>query len=351
MESQLMTALSCCATLRARNWRFGLLLAIGVLAMSPVRAGADELTDALKQVPTRIVYETWQDDNWELFTVRADGSELTNLTKTPDANELYPHVSADGRKIAFVCDEGTGATKVRNVYVMNLDGTERQRVATNSRQPCWQEGSAILSYLKGEVEKFTFTDYATKGVFMYDLASGQHTQHPNKQLMHLYNPCWTPDGKWCVATVHAGMGFSHAILAFKVDGMQVFDLKIPGCRPDISPDGKRITWGASDWALRVGDLDFSGDAPKVLNARDVATSEKPMKIYHSDWSPCGKFIAFSRGPDKEILGTIPEVVGAKAQGWNIGVADAGQANRWTMITTDGKCNKEPDWIPPVKETP
>jgi hypothetical protein len=85
-----------------------------------------------------------------------------------------------------------------------MDGTDRQLVATNAREPCWKEDSTVLAYLKGEVEQFTFTDYATKGTFFHDLASGRHTQHPNKELMHLYNPCWTPDGKWCVAIPYAG---------------------------------------------------------------------------------------------------------------------------------------------------
>ena len=325
----------------------GLCAVMSVLAAA---AAAAELADDARRIPTSIVYETWQDDNWELFTIRADGSGMANLTKTPDRNELYPHASPDGKKVCFVCDEGAGASQSRNVYVMNLDGTERKLVAANARDPFWKADSKVIAYLKGEVDEFTLTDYATKGLFFYELATGEHTQHPNHDLMHLYNPCWSPDGKWIVSTVHAGMGYRHGILAIEVDGLGVFDLKISGCRPDISPDGKHLAWGSSDWALSIGDLDFTA-APKVVNIRNAVTSEKPMKIYHVDWSPCGKYIAFSRGPDRKILGTIPEVVGAKAKGWDIGVADAEAINRWMQITFDGNCNKEPDWIPLAKESP
>ncbi len=316
-----------------------------MMTLAPVSAIAEELASALKAVPFRIVYETWQNDNWELLVAQADGSESVNLTNTPDANELYPHASPDGTRICFVCDEGTGAQKVRNVYVMNIDGTDRLLVARNARQPCWKFDSTAVAYLKGEVEQFSYTDYATKGVWIYDLATRQHAEHPNKDLYHLYNLCWSPDGKWFVSTVHAGMGYEHAILAFEADGTAVYNLKIPGCRPDISPDGKRIAWGPSDWALRVGDLDFSTGTPRVVNARDVVTSDKPMKVYHVDWSPDGKYIAYSRGPESEILGLIPELVGVKASGWDIEVADVSQTNRSMRITSDGNCNKEPDWMP------
>jgi len=315
-----------------------------IISHSPA-AEADDFAAELRNVPYRIVYETWRDDNWELFASNADGSQVENLTSTSDINELYPHASPDGTKLCFVCDEGEGAAKVRNVYMMNLDGTGRRLVARNARQPCWSPDSTAIAYLKGEVEQFTYTDYASKGLAIFDVATGKHTDHPNTDLFHLYNLCWSPDGKRFVATVHAGMGYSHAILTFDADGTAVYDLKIPGCRPDFSPDGRRVAWGPSDWALRVGDLDLSGDLPRVVNARDVVTSEKPMKIYHVDWSPDGKYIAFSRGPDRKILGLIPEIVGAKARGWDIGVADANQTDRMMMITSDGNCNKEPDWIP------
>ena len=308
-------------------------------------ATADEaLADELKGVGHRIIYETYQDGNWELFVRNADGSGVVNLTRTPKVNELYPHVSPDGTKVSFVVDEGEGESQDRGVYYMNMDGTGRKQVAKNARQACWKSDSSAIAYLKGEFEKFSYKDYATRGIFIYDLKTGERRQHPNRDIHHLYNLCWSPDGRWFVATVHAGMGFKHAILAIEADGMKVVNLGIPGCRPDISPDGQRIAWGPGDWALRVGRLDMAGPEPKVTGAHDILTSEKPMKIYHIDWSPDGRYVTYSRGPAKKRLGLIPEIVGAKAEGWNICAADASKTNRWIEITSDGKCNKEPDWV-------
>jgi len=83
----------------------------------------------LKEVPFKMVYETYRGtegrQNWELYLMNADGSNPINLTNTPDVDEMYPHVSPDGTKICFVTDEGVGRKKVRSVYYMKIDGTER----------------------------------------------------------------------------------------------------------------------------------------------------------------------------------------------------------------------------------
>jgi Tol biopolymer transport system component len=329
----------------------GLVLAMAAVLFSAAGARAEDLLDELKHVPYKIVYETWRGSNWNLYLINADGSNPVNLTRDPQANELYPHVSPDGTKLAFTSDEGEGQAKTRSLYYRNIDGSGRTLVAKNARDFCWNADGTAIAYLPGEFEKFTYADFASKGLCSYDLASGKQQQHPNGDLHHLYCLCWSPDENWFLATVHAGMGFQHAILVIEAKGMGVFNLKIPGCRPDISPDGKRLAWGAGDFTLSVADLDFTGPQPKVINRRDIVTSQKPDKIYHIDWSPDGKYVAFSRGPTEKRLGLLCEFVGVQAEGWNICVADPTQQNRWVAITSDGNSNKEPDWVPLPKREP
>ena len=312
-----------------------------------LRDPSPDLMFALKSYPHKLIYETNRDGNWELYLCNADGSNPVNLTKTPDVDELYPKPSPDGSKICFVADEGKGDAKIRNIYYMNSDGTGRTKVADNAREPCWSSDGTQIAYLKGEFEKFTYSDFATKGLFIYDLKTGKTREHVNKKLHHLYTLNWSPDGKWFVATVHGGMGFKHGILAIEAEGDKVFDLQLDGCRPNVSPDGKKVCWGHGDYCAGVADLDFSGPTPKAINIHDVVESTKPIETYHVAWSPDMKYLTFTRGPKvegKSLKGLLPEFPGVEAPGWNVCVADATQRNRWVAITSDGKSCKQPSWV-------
>jgi len=316
------------------------------LAQERHQEQSKDLLKELKSYPHKIIYETNRDGNWELYLVNADGSDPVNLTKTPDVDELYPKPSPDGSKICFVADEGKGGARVRNLYYMNSYGTDRVKVAGNAREPCWSPDGNSIAYMKGEFEKFTYSDFATKGLFIYDLKTKSTRQHVNKNLHHLYTLNWSPDGKWFVATVHGGMGFQHGIIAFEADGDKVFDLKLEGCRPNLRFDGKKITWGHGDFCAGVADIDLTS-APKVSNIHNVVETKDPIETYHVIWSPDGRYLTYTRGPkatQKNLKGLLPEFPGVDAPGWNVCVADAAQRNRWVAITGDGKSCKQPSWV-------
>ncbi len=333
------------------RWRFAFAAAMAAFlaaadgAEGPGQAEAEtteqtRLRAELAKLPCRIVFESYRGGNWELCAVRADGSDGVNLTRTPGSHELYPHASPDGRRICFVADEGQGKAKVRSVYCMNADGSGRTLVARNARQPCWGPAGSQIAYLKGEFDRFTHKDFATKGVLLYDVKTARHRRHGNGELHHLYNLCWSPCGQWFTATVHGGMGHKHANLAFPAEGKQVYKLpRVGGCRPDIHPEGTRLSWNATDQLIAIADLALGAGPPKVTNVRKAVTCDKQHEVYHADWSPCGRYLAFSHGPKG------PEQVGLVAKGWHIYVAEASRPDVWVAVTTDGESNKEPDWLP------
>jgi len=314
-------------------------------SVQPERTPQPKETLDLAAIPYKLVYETYRStkrkENWELVMVNPDGSDPVNLTNTPDVDEMYPHVSPDGTKISFIVDKGKGRSRVRHVYYMDIDGSNRVHVAEHARQPCWCFDSKSLAYLKGEYTRYSTREYATHGLMFYYLEHKWHRPHVNDELHHLYATCWSPDGKWFLAAVQGGMGYSDTIIAFEAFGKEVFDLDpwhVKGCRPDFSADGTKMVWGETDWNLKIGDIDTTGPEPKVTNIREIVRCGKKFKVYHVDLSPDGKYIAFSYGPARG-----GQQVGGRAKGWNICIG--GLTGNWVQITTDGRHNKEPDWVP------
>jgi Tol biopolymer transport system component len=341
----------------------GLLAAFASLAQSVRASDTEPLRERLKALPFKIAYESYVNSNWEIFVMNADGSGAVNLTKTPDLNEHYPQVSPDGRKMCFVADKGEGREAVRSLYVMDIDGRNRKKIADYAREPFWAPDGKVIGYLDQEYPKFDVIDYYTKGMNFYDLETGKVTPHPNyTNLHHLYNPNFSANGKWIVSTVHAGMGFDHAILLIEAHGDKIINLKIPGCRPRLSPDGKQVAWGAGDNEIVAAPIDTDSDDPKVGEWR-IHIKDATNKVYHARWSPDSRFISFSRGPDGEgdisKAGTFQaacEIMGVYAPGWNIGVVpasgsetnDLNQATAadFSMLTTNGLSNKESVWFLP-----
>lgn len=321
------------------------------------------LKERLKDSPFKIAYETYVDGNWEIFVMQADGSAPVNLTRTPKAHEHYPQVSPDGSKVCFSVDEGEGREAVRSLWVMDCDGKDRKKLVEQAREPFWSPDSKVIGFLPQEYPKFNVIDYYTKGMSFYELATGRITPHVNStNLHHLYNPSFAPNGKWIVSTLHAGMGFSHAILAIEARGTNIINLKIPGCRPCVSPDSRQIAWGSGDHEVVLAPISLDSDAPAVGPWR-LRIRDKILETYHVDWSPDSRFVCLSRGPaskgDPTKAGTFMsacEIVGVYAPGWNLcavsaerdGVVDLNQATGadFQMLTTNGFSNKESAWFRP-----
>jgi hypothetical protein len=346
------------------------LILLAVLSFSAAAWGADSKTglrQSLEHSPYQIAIETYTNNNWEIFVMNADGSHQRNLTRTANEHEHYPQVSPDGTKICYTVDSGEGRDTVRSLWVMNIDGSNRKKLVDHAREPFWAPDSKVIGFLPQEYPKFNVIDYYTKGMSFYDLARGKIEPHPNSaKLHHLYNPSFSPNGKWIAATVHAGMGYSHAILLIERNGDKILNLKIPGCRPCISPDGKQIAWGPGDHEIAAAPLYTDSENPTVGKWR-VQVKDDKNKIYHVDWSPDSKFLSISRGPEGEGDLSKPgtfraacEIVGIYANGWNIiavpathdGTVDLEKAgdDAFATLTTNGLSNKESDWFLPANAT-
>ncbi len=92
----------------------------------------------------------------DIFTINADGSGLTRLTRPPHQRATnYAQIAAwspDGKQIAFTAHIGTEFPDL-NVFVMDADGSNIEQMTTSpnwDHAPCWSPDGRWLVYFSGE---------------------------------------------------------------------------------------------------------------------------------------------------------------------------------------------------------
>jgi len=102
---------------------------------------------------SQIAFSMYQDGASDIYTVNWDGSELTNITNTPDVDEFWPEWSPEGARIAFVgCEESICRPnhEPTDIWIMNADGSNRADVTGELTErlewsPVWSpDGDSIL---------------------------------------------------------------------------------------------------------------------------------------------------------------------------------------------------------------
>jgi Tol biopolymer transport system component len=138
----------------------------------------------------------------DIFVVNVDdlleqGAQPLNITNDPDAVDDDPDWSPDGLKIAFtshlVTDDQVNSTTAE-IYVMNVDGTEKQRLTFNTeeeRGPNWSPDGTLILYMcrKG-----------SNGTFEICVMNADGTQQTRITFNTLFEgaPTWSPDGQQIV---------------------------------------------------------------------------------------------------------------------------------------------------------
>jgi Tol biopolymer transport system component len=295
-----------------------------------------ELRAELKRSGLKLCYQSRRDGNSELYVMDADGSNHVNITNTPDVDEVYPHVSPDGRRVCFTT-VSAGKNSVRfDIYWMNMDGSQRTLVASDATDPCWDPSGRKIAFVKRLSRKKTI-DYQNTGLYTYDIPTGK-TEITSGKLYHAYVPCFSPAGDWVIATVHEHAEFGHAIIAIDLRAGRTYSLErngVNGCRPDFSWDGKMICWNPDDYHVNVAPFDPT--SIERLPQRVLARAPKGGSAYFGDWSPDGEYIAYSMNPDVEFSDPRTRVM------WDIFVTRAA-GGPYVQLTFDHANNKQPEFF-------
>ncbi len=127
-----------------------------------------------------IVFQSNRDGNFEIYSMRLDGSQQIRLTDNA-SRDLQPNWSPDGDTIAFISERDINA----ELYTMDVDGSNQRRLTTTSEYeftPQWSPGGLQILFQR-TVRGSDFETYVMD-------ADGGHLQRLTTVQMFLQNPTW-----------------------------------------------------------------------------------------------------------------------------------------------------------------
>ncbi len=249
-----------------------------------------------KEADTRIVFESDRDGNPQIYTMNADGSEVTRLTNKGGSDPTW---SPDKKQIAYACPGG--------FCIMNSDGSQQTlipNVPSGAWEPTWSgDGKWIAFTSDYEIYKIKFDGSGLTNL----------TNNPAAD----YHPSFSPDGTR-VTFVSERENNTVEIYTMNADGTNPERLTHSGfaTMPSWSVDSERITYYCNGMCVMNVDGSHQGILLSDPKFTDLAT-----------WSPDGTRIAFSSSRDGNL-----EIYVMNADGRNV-----------TRLTDDPAHDRNPDW--------
>jgi dipeptidyl aminopeptidase/acylaminoacyl peptidase len=219
---------------------------------------------------------------WDLFTLQLGGANQP-LTETADVTETDPSFSANGRRVAFTWDDGTGP----EVWIMNANGGGGHALTEGpnaSRSPTISPGGDRIVFVR--------FDGSDDELWTMD-ADGNGERPLTDDDLSVYDPVFSPDGRK-VAFETFGGGNGSYLASIDADGGPIIPLTGPS-EPGYdswaswAPDGRRVAFYRANfndtlrqiWIVRANG---SGAHPVTRNQTGY--------LSHPAFSPNGSRIAF-----------------------------------------------------------
>lgn len=280
----------------------------------------------------------------EIYTVNAEGDDLTRLTNVSAMNRS-PAWSPDGTRIAFAssrdeADPSACPFKCNfEIYIMNADGSEQTRLTNNPKVDNWPNWSP-------DGKRIAFTSYRDGNAEIYVMnadGSGQMqlTDNPASDLW----PVWSPDGSRVAFVSDRNYPDTECILAECPYDIYVMAVQADGGQ--ITPESNLIQLHQTNsFFVNLFSVWWSPDSQKILShvINDgnygiyVVNADGSDLVYLTDdsannlspvWSPDGTQMAFTSERDGNAEIYIMNMDGSHP----------------TRLTNDPATDFQPIWSP------
>lgn len=192
----------------------------------------------------RIVFDAKREDNFEIYAMDDDGSNLQQLTNNP-RYDLCARWSPDGKWIVFVRIFGEGRQEHGNLILIDADGGHERRLTNHPEfdglNVTWSPDGKRIAFVRGN---------QGRQLHVLEITTGEVKKLTNNEGLTV-DPRWSPDGKTIVYRYEGKEGKS--IYTMSTNGRNQKPLIPPKEGPILrfspawSPDGKRIVFCEMEW--------------------------------------------------------------------------------------------------------
>jgi len=245
---------------------------------------------AYSQADNLILYVSDQDGNREIYTMSPDGSNRQRLT-TNTNEDTEPAWSPDRSQIAFSSNRDGNFS----IYIMNADGSNAQRVSPENRgsfhsSPAWSPTEDRIAYVSN-----------ASGVNQIHTirVDGEEDTPLTAQRFESLDPSWSPDGRIIAFTSNPNGNYEIFSMTSSGQGARglTVDSTVDSDSPAWSPDGTLIAFAANGGSGEIYVMNADGSNVRLLTSAANSFAGSPT------WSPDGQTIAYAlqgRGVEPSI---------------------------------------------------
>jgi TolB protein len=215
-----------------------IIAAVGMALMVPATAKATFPGDS-----GRIVFSSDRGGvqfEYQLFSIRADGTDVRRLTHLPGLAAVYPNTSPDGRRVVFEGDDVNG-TIDSELFVVSASGGQSHQLTHNrglDSDPAWSPNGQRIVFCHSS------SSSSPPNLYVMD-ADGRDVRRLTADTPHDCEPQWSPNGQWIAfASDRAGASQSAVYLIRPGGGSvrRVTPLGLDAGDPNWRPDGRVLVF-------------------------------------------------------------------------------------------------------------
>ena len=267
-----------------------------------------------------LLFQSDREGRSRIFILNLDTREQRRIGSVGDWHDEEPTWSHDGRRIAFGSTRGGGNNI--DIWILDADGSNPIRMTDHpgpDQGPVWAADDKSLFFTAergghGQIYR----------VWLADKRVEQITHGPHRSIM----AAASPDGRY-LAYASTIADFQIMLLDFSTGLTRQITSGEGACRPSFAPTSDELAF------VRMGEPSHleavREEGPRVIHKHARLWS------YYPDYSPDGRYIAFSVSPEHH-----------RGEDWDLALMDLQNPGTFVRLTSGPGNDRVPRWRPPSR---